>query len=195
MKYDKKPISSLLRLTQTVFSFNEISMIWGDTNQNTTISAVNYYVKTGQLFRIRKGFYAKDNNYDSLELATKIYTPSYISLQTVFRREGMIFQHYESIFVISYLTRTIKCDGKTIEIKKIKNEALTSTDGLINMGNYFIATKERAFLDMLYLFPHYGFDNLRSIDWDKCFELVKIYNKKTLVKTLKKYYKLYAQSK
>lgn len=195
MKYDKKPISSLLRLTQTIFSFNEISMVWGDTNQNTTISAVNYYVKTGQLFRIRKGFYAKDNTYDPLELATKIYTPSYISLQTVFRREGMIFQHYESIFVISYLTRTIKCDGKTIEIKKIKNEALTSTDGLINMGNYFIATKERAFLDMLYLFPRYGFDNLRSVDWDKCFELVKIYNKKTLVKTLKKYYKLYAQSK
>ena len=195
MKYEKKSISSLLRLSQTVFSFKEITMIWGDTNQKSTISAVNYYVKTGQLFRIRKGFYAKDSNYDPLELATKIYTPSYISLQTVFRREGMIFQYYERIFVMSYLTRTLQCDKTTIEIKKIKDEVLTNTDGLINMGNYFIATKERAFLDMLYLLPRYGFDNLRSIDWDKCFELVKIYNKKTLIKTLKKYYKLYAQSK
>lgn len=170
-------------------------MIWGDTNQNATISAVNYYVRTGQLFRIRKGFYAKHTNYDPLELATKIYTPAYVSLQTVFRREGMIFQHYESIFVMSYLTRTIRCDNKVIEIKKMKNEVLTNTEGLINMGNYFIATKERAFLDMLYLLPRYGFDNLRSIDWNTCFQLVKIYYKKTLVKTLKEYHKLYAQSK
>ncbi len=195
MKYEKKPISALLRLPQTVFSFKEITMVWGDTNTKTTISAVNYYIKTGQLYRIRKGVYAKDPNYNPLELATKIYTPSYIGLQTVLRQEGLIFQYYEDIFVMSYLTRDIACDNKKISIKKIKNDILTNTAGLVNKGNYFIATKERAFLDTLYLYGEYLFDNLHSLDWDSCFELVKIYNNKTLEKTLKKYYQQYAQSK
>ncbi len=189
MKYEKKPISALLRLPQTVFSFKEITMIWGDTNTKTTISAVNYYVRTGQLYRIRKGFYAKDQNYDPLEVATKIYTPAYVSLQTVLRREGVIFQYYEDTFVISYLTRTINCDNKMIKFKKIKDNTLTNTTGIINMGNYFIATKERAFLDILYLYGEYHFDNLCQLNWKTCFELVKIYNNKKLEITLNKYYK------
>lgn len=195
MKYEKKPISALLRLPQTVFSFKEITMIWGDTNTKTTISAVNYYVRTGQLYRVRRGFYAKDKNYDPLEVATKIYTPAYISLQTVLRREGVIFQYYEDTFIISYLTRSIICDNKKISIKKIKDDILTNTTGLTNTGNYFIATKERAFLDILYLYGEYYFDNLRSLDWNTCFELVKIYNNKTLENTLKKYYQIHAQQK
>jgi hypothetical protein len=56
-----------------------------------------------------------------------------------------------------------------------------------------VASTERAFLDMIYLFPNYYFDNLRSINWDKCDELVKIYNNKELVKRLAKYRKNYAQ--
>lgn len=195
MKYEKKPISALLRLPQTVFSFKEITMIWGDTDQKTTISAVNYYVRTGQLYRIRRGFYAKDQNYDPLEAATKIYTPAYISLQTVLRREGVIFQYYEDTFVMSYLTRSLVCDNKKITIKKIKSNILVNTDGLINAGNYFIATKERAFLDILYLYGEYYFDNLRQLDWKACFELVKIYNNKKLEIILNKYYNQYAQSK
>ena len=46
---------------------------------------------------------------------------------------------------------------------------------------------------MIYLSPDYYFDNLKSINWKKCVEMVKIYNNKQLVKRLVKYQKNYAQ--
>jgi hypothetical protein len=46
---------------------------------------------------------------------------------------------------------------------------------------------------MVYLFPNYYFDNLKSIDWEKCDEISKIYSNKELTKRLAKYRKNYAQ--
>ncbi|MHB8483018.1 MAG: hypothetical protein ACYDBV_09885, partial [Nitrospiria bacterium] len=95
MKYRKKPISSILRFPQTVFTFRDIALIWGHTDTKATAYGLYYYVKTGQLYRIQKGIYAKDKNYDRLELATKIYTPSYVSFETVLLKAGVVFQHYD----------------------------------------------------------------------------------------------------
>ena len=58
---------------------------------------------------------------------------------------------------------------------------------IILKDNYSIATVERAFLDMIYLFPDYYFDNLDLIDFEKCNKIVHIYNNKELIKRLKKY--------
>lgn len=56
---------------------------------------------------MHKGTYARDKNYDQLEVVNTIFTLAYISLETVLGREGVIFQHYDQIFVISYLSREI----------------------------------------------------------------------------------------
>ncbi|MFW6160339.1 MAG: hypothetical protein ACOC57_04270 [Acidobacteriota bacterium] len=93
----------------------------GETNAALLKRRINYYVKNKELYSIRKGIYAKDRNYDRLELANKIYTPSYISLETVLSREGIVFQHYDQIFVVSYLTREITCDGQRYVFRKIKD--------------------------------------------------------------------------
>ena len=61
--------------------------------------------------------------------------------------------------------------------------------GVKNENNFSIATPERAFLDMIYLFPKYYFDNLKSINWEQCFELAKIYANQQLIKRLTKYQK------
>jgi hypothetical protein len=182
MKYDKKSITDILRSPQTVFTFKDISLIWGETDLNATMTGVYYYVKKGQLYRIRKGVYAKDKNYDRLEMATKIYTPSYVSLETVFRQAGMTFQHYDSIFVAARRTGEITADGQKIVFQKLKDHVLTNQAGLENKGNYFVATPERAFLDRLYLNRRYYFDNLDGLNWEKVFELLPIYDNKQLSK-------------
>ncbi|HEC91405.1 MAG TPA: hypothetical protein ENI51_00165 [Candidatus Atribacteria bacterium] len=149
---------------------------------------INYYVKTGKLYPIRRGIYAKDKNYDKFELATKIYTPSYISFETVLARAGVIFQFYPQIFVASYLTREITLDNQKYSYRKIKDPILTNRLGLEFKNNYWMASPERAFLDTLYLNKNYYFDNLSPLKKEKIFEILPIYKNKTLEKKVKKIY-------
>ena len=187
---EKDYISTLLRTSNTVFTFKELSLIWKETDVKLTKKRVYRYTKMGKLYPIRKGIYAKDKNYDKLELANKIFTPAYISLETVLSREGIVFQHYDQIFVISYLSREILCDGHTYVFHWMKNVILMNTFGIEKKGNYSIASKERAFLDTIYLNKNYHFDNLSSIKWDICFEMLAIYNNKAMTKRLNSYHKL-----
>lgn len=180
-------ILDIYRSQNTVFTAKDIALIWRKTDLDTIKARINYYVKKGKLYAIRRGIYAKDENYNKFELATRIYTPSYISLETVLQNEGVIFQHYESIFAVSYLFREIICDEQKYIFRKIKNEVLINNLGVEKKENYFIATKERALLDALYLYGNYYFDNLRSINWKFCFEIAPIYKSKKIIKLLKSY--------
>ena len=182
---EKDYISTFLRLNNTVFTFKELSLIWNETDVKLTKKRVYRYTKMGKLYPIRKGIYAKDKNYDKLELANKIFTPAYISLETVLSRTGIVFQHYNQIFVVSYLCREISCDGQTYVFHRMKDVLLTNSHSIEKKGNYYIASKERAFLDTIYLNKNYHFDNLSSINWDICFEMLPIYDNKAMAKRLK----------
>lgn len=178
---------------QTVFTSVEIAILIGEKNIDKLKSKLAYYVKTGKLIRLRRGIFAKNDGYDRNELAVRIFTPAYVSFETGLIRGGVIFQYYETIFVASYLSRNIKVGEDKFTYRKLKKEVLINRQGLINKGTYFEATKERAFLDMLYLFGDYYCDNLGSMDWKLCFDLVPIYKNKTMEKLLKNYFEKYAE--
>lgn len=89
---------------------------------------------------------------------------------------------------MSYLSRRIECAGYGFAYKKIKDEVLLNTDGIGMESRYAIACKERAFLDAIYLYREYHFDNLSVIDWERTMELSRIYNNKSLARLLNKYY-------
>lgn len=178
-------LSKLLRSDKTVFSFSDIILSWKEMDTSSAIARVSYYVKNNQLIRLRRGLYAKDNSYDKNELATKIYIPSYISFETVLRNAGAIFQWYDSIFVASYKTKEIEVDGQKYCFRTIKPEILTNSLGIVNMGNYHIASPERALLDILYLNKDYYFDSLSIFNWEKVYEILPIYRNKRIVKKVK----------
>lgn len=160
----------------------------GETNFDNLKSKINRLVKKGVLISLKKGLYAKSTGYEILEAANKIYTPSYISLETTLQRSGVTFQDYShTIFVISYQSRDIKLNDYTISFRKIKDEILNNYEGILNEDGYSIASTERAFLDRIYLSGNQYFDNLDKIDWEKAKELVKIYNNKTMERRLKSY--------
>lgn len=182
-------ISTILRSKSTVFSFKDIALLWRDSG-NAARVRINYYIKNKDLYRIRQGFYAKDENYNKLEAATKIYTPSYISLETVLAKAGIVFQLYSQIFIASYLTREIFADEQKYSYRKIKDSILTNNAGIEYKDNYSIASPERAFLDVVYLNKNYHFDNLSNINWNKVYEVLPIYNNKQMEKKVKKYQKL-----
>lgn len=169
----------ILRSDKTIFTLKEIVLLWREENTDAARVRLNYYVKNGDLYRIRRGIYAKDKNYSKTELATRIFTPAYISFETVLAREGLIFQFQTMLTCASYLTRSVSIDGQTYSYKKIKDAILTNPIGVNQENNLSIATKERAFLDTLYNHSDYHFDNLRSLKWDLVFSILPLYcNKK-----------------
>jgi len=186
-------IAKLYESPKTILTIKDIALIWQETNNANLLSKVKYYAKQGSLIRLTRGVFAKNKEYEAKELATSIYTPSYISFETALREAGIIFQHQDPIFVAGPYSITKKIDDKIIIFRKIKSSVLYSSDGIRNEKNYSIATPERAFLDTIYLAPKFYFDNLRSIDWERCFELAKIYDNKQLIRRVAQYQKKYAQ--
>lgn len=187
-------LNVILRSSQTVFTFNDICLLLTETNKNLVMAKVSYYVRKKQLIRIRKGIYAKNNDYNKFELASKIYTPSYISFETVLTEEGINFQYYNEIKLASYLNRKIKIGENFYKFTKIKNSILINTQGIENKDNINRATKERALLDTLYAYGDYHFDNLDSIDWTEIFKILPIYDNKRMIKNINNLYAKYQQT-
>jgi len=196
---DKKPskgeyLDVLLRSPKTIFSVKDVALLWAEDREQKVSSRLNKYSKAGKLFRLRRGFYAKDKNYDRFELATRIYTPSYVSFETVLTRSGINFQKYDSIFVASYVTRDIDVEGQKISFIRMKDYVLSNISGIEHEKGIAVATKERAFLDRIYISKDYHFDNLNALDWGKVFEILPIYHNKKMEKRVNDYFKHYKNS-
>ncbi len=179
----------ILRLNKTVFTLKDLALLWQDDDTTSARVRLNYYVKKGQLYRLRKGIYVKDKNYNKLELATRIFLPSYVSFETVLAKEGLIFQYQTVITVASYLSRKIIIDGQIYSYRKVKSAILANSIGIQQTNGVSIATKERSFLDILYHSTDYHFDNLRALDWKKIFQLLPLYENKSLEKKVQSLFK------
>lgn len=187
----KDQLISLIKLKNSVFTTKDVALLWQETRIDFVRQKLYRYLKAGKIYSIRRGIYAKDKNYSKLELAAKIFTPAYISFESVLAREGVIFQYYGQIFVASYLNRELEIDGQKYSFKKIKNSILTNKLGIKIIDNIFVASKERAFLDTIYLNKEYYFDNLSSIDFEKVDKILPIYQgNKRMTKKVEKYKKL-----
>ena len=186
-------IEILLRSPKTIFSTKDIVLLWGEKANVNFRVRLSSYVKNKKLIRVYHGIYAKDKNYDRFELATRIYTPAYISFETVLTRAGINFQYYKNIFVASYVTREIEADGQKISFVRMKDYVLSNTIGIKHVNGVAIATKERAFLDRIYISKDYHFDHLDVLDWDKVFEILPIYQNQRMNKKVAEYFKHYKE--
>lgn len=177
-------IFELYRNSRTVFKINDIVLMMGNEKSSALCKILNYYVKTGKLLNPRRGIYAKEG-YKPEELACLLYPPTYISLEYVLQRAGVIFQYDSAITNVSYLTREVEIDNQSFRYRQLKGEILTNTAGIIlNRDHKNIATPERAFLDMLYLNKRFYVDNLHILDKKKIADLLPVYNSKSFSKTV-----------
>ena len=182
-------LSAILRSNKTVFTTEDIALLWHESLSPKTLVRINYYVKQGELIPLRRGIYAKDANYNKLELATRIITPAYVSFETILAREGVIFQFYMPIFVASYTTRQLLVDKQVYTYRKIKHEVLLNPLGVEHINETSSAVLERAVLDSLYVGALSYFDNLRSVNWELLFSILPIYTNRQLEKKVEKLYK------
>lgn len=181
-------ILSIYSKPQTVFTLDEIAQIFPGISYEAVKNRVRYFTNVGKLKRLHQGVYGK-GEYNPLELVNKLYKPSYISLETVLIKGGVVFQYYERIFAVAYLTRNIRVGEITIQYRQIKGEVLTNMEGIDEENGYFIASLERAFLDAVFIYKDYHFDNLGALNWDRINELKRIYKNKAFEKRVEEYYK------
>lgn len=180
-------ILTIYKETRTVFRLTDLAQLLEEKDFGSLSKKLNYYVRTGKLLNPRKGIYAKPN-YSGEELACILFTPSYISLEYVLQKSGVLFQFDTRITSISYLSRSIEVEEKTFAYRKIKGEIMANTKGIVRNREQVlnIATCERAFLDLLYLNKSYYFDNLNPLDKTKVYELLPLYMSKALTDRVKK---------
>jgi len=174
-------ILSLYKAKETVFRLRDVALITGDSDVLSLSKKLNYQVKNGKLLNIRKGIYAKPN-YSKEELICILYSPSYISLDYVLQKAGVVFQYDSQLTAVSYLSREIEIENQSYRYRKIKGRILANPAGVIRQQNISMASPERAFLDMLYLEKNYHFDNIASLSQDMVLALLPIYETKTLTK-------------
>lgn len=186
-------ILSIYKKPQTVFTLQEIALLFPEIPYDNLKKRMSYFAKSGSVRKLSRGVYAKDQ-FNAFELANKLYTPSYISLETVLQKAGVTFQYYESIFAVSYISRTVKAGGYTVVYRRMKKDALLNKQGVEEQGNVVIASPERAFLDAVYLYKDYHFDNLSPLKWDKIAELKNLYGNRTFLKRVEEYYQIYKEN-
>ncbi len=174
------PLLSILNSPRTVFTIQSLVMLTGIQDSKKLTKSLHYYAMDGKLLNLRRGIYAK-LNYDVQEMACCLYRPSYISLEYVLQRAGVVFQWEESITCISYLSRSTEIDGQTYQYRKINPALWVGMEGIEQCDNISIATPERAFLDMIYISSgNCYFDNLHPLSINKIRELLPHYNLATL---------------
>ncbi|MDQ7008707.1 MAG: hypothetical protein Q9M94_00245 [Candidatus Gracilibacteria bacterium] len=188
--------TKILHSDKTVFTKKDILNI---LDFNTSMALDKYLFRAKKEGFLENPFYGiyTLKKYDIFEFACKLKKKSYISLETILKKEGVIFQYYENIFLISdnTLEKKIKIEGNKINnfsFNKIKDSILLNPLGLINKGNYTIASAERAVCDRFYLSKNYYFDDLSNLNFEKLEQISQIYNKRVILeinKIIKKYVK------
>ncbi|MDR1104947.1 MAG: hypothetical protein LBL44_01195 [Treponema sp.] len=162
-----------------VFNLADIAMI--DGKAGFLNQKLHYWVKTGKILNPRRGIYAKPG-FSQEELACKLYRPSYLSLEYVLQKAGVIFQYDSRITLVGALSRKLKTSGVVLEYRKIKGAILLQTTGLVMDNAVSMASPERAFLDMLYLEPDFYFDNTHILNKEQIEDMLPLYQSKALEK-------------
>ncbi|MBN2396269.1 MAG: hypothetical protein JXC36_07395 [Candidatus Atribacteria bacterium] len=182
-------IFEIYKDSRTVFTLKEIALLLNVPELKRLKQRIHYYVQTNKLRNPRKGIYVKED-YLSEELACKVNSPSYISLEYVLQKAGIIFQYSTNITLVSYLSRTIDIDGHFLVYRKIKNPVLYNAVG-INRGKngINIASPERAFLDTNYLNKNFHFDSLLGLNRESIMKMLVLYQSKELEKRVLKMFK------
>lgn len=141
------------------FSLGDFQAIT-DSSYDAARAILQRYKKRGLVINPKRGFYFfKDYPPNEYELANQLYYPSYLSMETVLARQGVIPETiYPIISVTTKPTRKFTCQSQEYIYHKIKKEAFT---GYIKKEGYLIAEIEKAMADYLY-FVALGQKNLNS---------------------------------
>ena len=173
-------LETILKSTRSVFTIQSLMIMTNCKDSVLLTKSLHYYTVCGKIRNPRRGIYTK-LSYNEMEMSCSLFRPSYISLDYVLQRAGVVFQWDESVSNISYLTRKIEIDDQKYLFRKINPELWIGTEGIEQHDNIAIASPERAFLDTMYLSAgNCYFDNLKPLSVSNIRRLLPFYHSQKL---------------
>jgi hypothetical protein len=167
----------VLSISAPIFSKNEILL----AGKKIYDYQLTRWVKKGYLLKLRNGIYAFSKDYEGIkgeEIASVLYQPSYLSLESALSFYGFIPEMvYAYVSVTGKINRTFDNKFGHFVYRHIRPSLFwgyreTRTEN----SRYLLAEPEKAVLDYLYL-------NLASINSEADFENIR-FNIEQLRKTL-----------
>lgn len=183
-----------------IFSYNDIRSFYPDEKTDTLKRMFGRWKEKGWLYLLKRGLYEltypKDYNLPDIYIASKLYSPSYISLETALSNFSIIPEVSMAVTsVTTKPTRKFKNKHGLFIYRTFKPEFFTGyyleKHGVFDI---FIAEPEKALIDFLYFksFRNKNF-NLKDERLDR--DVISGLNKKKLNKyakllniNLRKYY-------
>ena len=188
---------------QGIFSISQVRLYFPDFNSDNLL----FWQKKGYILRLRKGWYCFREFTQvpefSFLVANNLYAPSYISHQEALLFYGLIPEHIvDSTSITTKKTETFTVLGKIYKYYSIHPKLFfgyvlkkMTVNGWTR--NFMIAEKEKAILDLLYLFDFYKTEEdlaeirfnrsvlEKDVDWQKMDEYLGRFNIKILEKKVR----------
>jgi len=185
----------LLERNNLIFSPLELKQIFNVSKESVSFF-INYNLKKGFFVKLKNGLYTFKHHYPSeLEIANKIYTPSYVSLEYALSFYNIIPETVYSVTSItSKTTREFVINNVSYTYSKIKKSAFTGyIKKYFNGQMALIAEQEKAFIDYLYFVclgkkVIYDRIEVKNLDKKKLIYYAKLFKKESLIKLLNDVY-------
>ena len=170
------------KIKQNVFNFLDVVKFFPQENEHNLKIQINRFIKAGYIKRIKRGLYAFDLSLvDELELANKLYSPSYISLETALSYYGVIPEVSLGVTSVSTVTtKKIENQFGTFYFVKIDHKLFFGykiVSRQKNEGSFLIAEKEKALLDFFYCRKISKIESLRLNFEEFDYDIYKKYSK------------------
>lgn len=148
------------------------------------------YAKKGIFLRLKRNFYVLDQSWkgysreDKLKIANFLQVPSYISFMTALSLYEVTTQVQRDFFESASLKRSVRFDQKDTVFTYYKLKRQYYFD-FIKREDIFIATREKAFVDAVYLcsFGRYAVDfdslDMAKLDRDRIRTITTVFPAKT----------------
>ena len=181
------------------FSVDEIAFYTGIKKESARVLC-SRYVKNGLIIRLKKNLYILKEKWEILtmedyfKIANILQVPSYISLMTALFYYEITTQIQRNFFesVCLKKSKSFSIEGSEFYYYKISRRFYS---GFERTDKLFIAKKEKAFVDVLYLYSlgKYKFDissiDFKKLDKKRVEKYIEIYPEKTK-RTFKKIWRI-----
>ena len=190
------------------FETKELRLILGSDFTSTTLINLKNWMNKGYLIMLRRGLYIlteTKNKIDIMAFATKIYSPSYISLETALSFYGIIPEAvFTTTSVTTRKTKEFKTPVGNFSYQKIKKEAFGGFETKKQDGISFnLALPEKALVDFFYLnrgilggireqFEGYRFSEDFKFNAKKLLDFAKAFQNKKVLFLTQNFIKYYA---
>lgn len=192
-----------------VFSTQELKLILGSDYKSSFLVKLNSWIKKGYIIQLRRGLYMLANAKDKInymQFASKIYRPSYISLEFALNYYGII---PEAVFTVTSISTKKTAFFEVPEIRgyfsyqKIKSSVFGGFNTFTENGVSFnLAEMEKALMDFFYInrdrmdgskenFESYRFSDAHRYNQGKILQFAGNYGNKKMLFLAKSFIKYY----